>query len=218
MFLDLMDVAQKWFAKAHIVDISYANPHIYWDVLPKASASQVHPHLHVNLASGQYYAKWAGLHAASLQYSKDREGENYFTDLVKVHSALGLTASLGKATVMAYLTPQASHELVFISSSVCEDIFRLLFFAMRAYIDDMGLYAYSAGMVFPKLVAPQSGDLPMIMRLVFRGAVTSTRADISSIELFGTPNVNVDPYKLINSIRKTMFHHGAKPDTLGDAS
>ncbi|XP_031552276.1 uncharacterized protein LOC116289476 [Actinia tenebrosa] len=209
-FLDLMDVAQKWFVKAHNADKEYSYPHIYWDVLSKASASQPHPHLHVNLASGQYYAKWARLHEAAISYSRNHQGANYFTHLVKVHSLLGLTVHFGEATAMAYVTPQASHEVMLISKRPGNDIFRLLFYTMRAYIDDMGLYAMSAGMVFPKMIPkPENGDLPMIMRVVYRGALTSSRADISSIELFGTPNVNVDPYSVVKSIRRTMAKHNA---------
>lgn len=42
------------FRQAHLYDQQYTVPHIYWDTLPRASASQVHPHFHVVLADHYY--------------------------------------------------------------------------------------------------------------------------------------------------------------------
>ena len=46
------------FRMAHAWDKKYTIPHIYWDTLPRASASQVHPHFHVTLARDHYYGRW----------------------------------------------------------------------------------------------------------------------------------------------------------------
>ncbi|KXJ15889.1 uncharacterized protein LOC110236748 [Exaiptasia diaphana] len=208
--VDFLDIALKWFNKAYEADKNYEYPHIYWDSLTKASASQIHPHVHLTLASGQYYSGWARLHESAVLYAKGHNGANYFTQLVKIHSLFGLAVHLGEATAFAYLTPSGSHEVMLISKKPSEDLFSLLFYTMRAYIDDMNLFATSMGMVFPKMVVnPSNSDLPMMIQLVYRGSQASPRSDISSFDIFGTHNVNVDPYIVIKSIRKTMMKYGA---------
>ena len=52
-----LDFSCHRFAKGHETDKYYTFPHVYWDIMPKASASQVHPHFHMALASGRYYGK-----------------------------------------------------------------------------------------------------------------------------------------------------------------
>ncbi|KAJ7354869.1 hypothetical protein OS493_029424 [Desmophyllum pertusum] len=201
-----METAEKWFRRAHSLDEQYTIPHLYWDTLPRASASQVHPHFHVALArDDHYYARWAHFQTAAKQYAVDHDGENYFSALNKIHSALGLAVQFGNATVMAYLTPSASYELFLFSKETCKDLFQLLFYCVTALRDDMELYAISSGMVFPKLIPSDDGsDLPAIIRLVYRGPAEARRADIDSLMLFGTVNVNVDPYTVINYIKKSI--------------
>lgn len=70
----------------------------------------------------------------------------------------------------------------------------------------MDQYALSFGYVFPKLDADsRNGDeLPMIARIVSRGSPDLARSDISSFDLFGTPNVNKDPFVVIKSIQNSL--------------
>lgn len=208
--LDSMRTAQKWFLRAHQNDEEYTIPHIYWDILPRASASQVHPHFHVTLARDHYYARWAHFHMAAMKYAADHNGENYFSALNRIHSALGLSVQHGNASVLAYVTPAASYEIYLFSKTPCKDLFQLLYYSIAALRDDMELYAMSAGMVFPKLgpFADES-DLPTIIRLVYRGPAEARRADIDSLMLFGTVNVNVDPYVVIRSIKQSIAKRSA---------
>ena len=46
-FLGLMDTALLWLNAAHLIYPAYAFPNLMWDILPKASASQIHPHIQV---------------------------------------------------------------------------------------------------------------------------------------------------------------------------
>lgn len=211
--LDSMETAQKWFLRAHQNDEEYTIPHIYWDILPRASASQVHPHFHVTLARDHYYARWAHFHMAAMKYAADHNGENYFSALNRIHSALGLSVQHGNASVLAYVTPAASYEIYLFSKTPCKDLFQLLYYSIAALRDDMELYAMSAGMVFPKLgpLADES-DLPTIIRLVYRGPAEARRADIDSLMLFGTVNVNVDPYVVIRSIKQSISKRRAQPE------
>ncbi|XP_068713764.1 uncharacterized protein [Montipora foliosa] len=203
--LDAMETAERWFLRAHAWDTKYTIPHVFWDTLPRASTSQIHPHLHVTLARDQYYARWNHLYFAAKKYAEDHNGENYFSALTEIHSALGLAVHYGSASVLAYLTPTASHEIMLLSKTLSKDLSVLLYACITALRDNMELYALSSGMVFPKLVpSPDGSDLPAIIRIVYRGAAESNRADIDSFQLFGTVNVNVDPYMIIRSIRKSV--------------
>ena len=107
---------------------------------------------------------------------------------------------------MAYLNPQKNAEIMVISEKPCLDFFRLVFFTVRGYIDDMELYALSMGFVFPKInTDTRYGDeLPMLFRIVSRGSADSSRSDIGSFGFFGTVNVNIDPFKLIQTIRRSV--------------
>jgi len=70
----------------------------------------------------------------------------------------------------------------------------------------LGLFALSSGCVFPKLGSnPENGaELPMLCRLLSRGAADLPRSDVSSFDLFGTSNVNKDPFELITKIKKSL--------------
>lgn len=108
---------------------------------------------------------------------------------------------------MAYITPQKDFEVIVISHKPCLDFFRLVFFTIRTFMDDLEQYALSMGFVFPKRgtkYTDNGNELPMMVRIVSRGSADMARSDISSFDLFGTPNVNKDPFKVIESLRKSL--------------
>ena len=45
-YMELFDLAGEWFLHVNKVDPEYRYPQFAWDVLPKAGASQIHPHIH----------------------------------------------------------------------------------------------------------------------------------------------------------------------------
>ena len=117
---------------------------------------------------------------------------NYFTTLQEVHNVLGLCVNVGKATAMAYLTPKKDFEIIVMSETVNDDFFRLVYHVIRTFMDDMKLMAYSMGMYLPPVdhwSSQQSSDIPAIARIISRGSVSSTRSDISAMELFGASQV-----------------------------
>ena len=107
---------------------------------------------------------------------------------------------------MAYLTPQKDFEVIVISEKPCLEFFRLVFFTIRTFFDDLEQYALSMGFVFPKLNTnfDYGDELPMMVRILSRGAADSTRSDVSSFDLFGTANVNKDPFKVMRQIKKAV--------------
>ena len=90
-FIDAMDLAMKWFKKTNLLVPDHKYRHMYWDILPKASASQVHPHIHMALANYAYYAKWNRLHKAGLKFSESIPNTNYWSAVLQVHNTLGLS-------------------------------------------------------------------------------------------------------------------------------
>jgi len=206
-FIDGANLAMKFFEKAHSLVPDHEYRIIYWDVLPKASASQVHPHMHLTLGDYSYYAKWNRLHHASVEYAVENKGRNYWTQLLKIHNALGLAVQFGEASAFAYITPQKDYELVVISRKPCLDYFRLVYLTMRILQFNMHQYAISFGMVFPRINSNPDADgyeLPMMCRMVSRGPADNPRSDISSFDLFGLPNVNKDPFKLMAVIKEEL--------------
>lgn len=125
--------------------------------------------------------------------------------MICVH-AVSLFYRFGSASVMAYLTPQKDFEVIVISQKPCLDFFRLVFFTVRTFMDDLEQYALSMGFVFPKrgVLFSNGNELPMMVRIVSRGSADMARSDISSFDLFGTPNVNKDPFKVIASLQKSL--------------
>ena len=112
----------------------------------------------------------------------------------------------GNASAMAYITPKRDYEILVISPKSCIDFFRLVFFTIRAFIDDLNEPSITMGWVFPKLHArAQYGDeLPMIFRIVSRGNPMTLQSDISSFDLYGTANINKDPYEMIRILRTSV--------------
>ncbi|XP_070558430.1 uncharacterized protein [Ptychodera flava] len=186
-FLDMMDTAMKWFMKVHEMDKNYKYPHLMWDNLSKASASQIHPHAQASVGPVRHYGLMEHIHLEAMEYSRSNNGNNYFTDLVQIHKALGLTTSLGSATAMAYITPKKDNEVIILSKTPSKDFFQLLYYTIRAYMDDLQLYAWSLAMFLPKLEPygkPTSDDIPAIVRIISRGPANNPRNDISAMELF----------------------------------
>ncbi|KNC85531.1 hypothetical protein SARC_02292 [Sphaeroforma arctica JP610] len=54
-FTDMLTTARTWFQVCHSTDSQFKYPHLMWDLLPKASASQLHPHAQVSLTPDRYY-------------------------------------------------------------------------------------------------------------------------------------------------------------------
>ena len=60
---------------------------------------------------------------------------------------------------MAYLNPQKDAEIMILSATPCLDFFRLVYFTLRTFIDDMQLYALSMSVTFPRLGTHSDGKV-----------------------------------------------------------
>eukprot|EP01134_Creolimax_fragrantissima_P002662 CFRG2662T1 len=190
--------------KCHKKDSQFRYPQLMWDLLPKASASQLHPHAQVSLTPDRYYGDGEHILLAAQQYLA-QTGFDYFSDLVAVHGALGLTVRHKSAVAMAYITPKKEHEIVVISANPDDDLWLLVATVIETFREDMSIYAWSMAMFLPELgleITKQTKHrMPAIVRIVDRGSPTSKRSDISAMELFAASNVNADPFKFIAELR-----------------
>ena len=92
-YMELFDLAGEWFLHVNKVDPEYRYPQFAWDVLPKAGASQIQPHIYATLTRYRYYGGLQTIHNAAQIYIQDT-GRNYFTDLVEIHTALYIKVQL----------------------------------------------------------------------------------------------------------------------------
>ncbi|XP_064606167.1 LOW QUALITY PROTEIN: uncharacterized protein LOC135471048 [Liolophura sinensis] len=202
-FMDLMKTAMKWFEVVQAQDTSFSYPVIIWDLLPHASASQIHPHIHTNLNAERYYGYLENWRSAGELYYHDTS-RNYFTDLAGTHKALNLSIQLGEAVAFAHLIPRKDDEVVVMSRLPDEDFFKLIYYTVRAFIEDMEKFCFSLAVALPTMGGDKTGQIPAFARIVTRGSVSSIRSDISSVDLFVASNVNIDPYKVIGYIRNSV--------------
>ncbi|XP_041346848.1 uncharacterized protein LOC121366469 [Gigantopelta aegis] len=201
-YMDLMNLSVKWFQAASTFDESAQYPVIVWDILPHAGASQVHPHMHGFIDPTHYHGVVEMWRTAGEDYYR-QSGKNYFQDLVNFYSALGLTVEHGNAVAFANLVPKKDNEIVVMSPVAGESFFQLIFFVLRAFIDDLNKYCISMGFGLPALKSSH-GRIPAYARIITRGPVADVRTDMSSLELFAATNVNIDPWKAILYIKDSV--------------
>lgn len=202
MFIGLMNLTLTWFDKAHGVFPSARFPSMIWDVLPKCGASQVHPHLHGFLDPERYHGVSESWRLGGQDYF-NIEGTNLFTDMAQLASSLGLAVSYKSAVAFASLVPRKDHEVVVMAPVAGRDFFEMIYFVLRAFVDDLPQYCFSMGITYPALSGMEA-VLPAYARIITRGAVTDLRADISSLELFTATNVNIDPFRVIKVVRESV--------------
>ncbi|WAR25349.1 hypothetical protein MAR_011053 [Mya arenaria] len=204
-FLDLMETLLK-FEKVNQADQNYVYPSAIWDLLPHAGASQVHPHLHSFMDKERYQGFQDQWREAAMRYSGDFPKRNYFSDLIQLHAIMGLTVQYGSAVAFANIVPKKDNEMVIVSERADRDFFLLWYFVLRGFLDDMqnGTMCFSSGAAFPSMTGDTSSQsLPAYVRIITRGIVSDNRADISSLELFTTPNANTDPFHVISVMKES---------------
>jgi galactose-1-phosphate uridylyltransferase len=101
--VDMFELAQEWFRKAHAIEPMYACPEMIWDAMPKSGASQMHTHLQASLGSEIYYGNIERTRQGARSYAQTTDGRNYFNDYLYIHQALGLTIPVGKAQIVVHL-------------------------------------------------------------------------------------------------------------------
>ncbi|XP_069163010.1 uncharacterized protein [Procambarus clarkii] len=98
-FIAFFQDALTYINQVTEMEEQYIYPNLAWDTLYEAGASQLHPHIHMMVTPDHYYGFYEHLRTAGQRYF-DATGRNYFTTLLEVHQALGLTVHYGTAVAI----------------------------------------------------------------------------------------------------------------------
>lgn len=202
-FSDYINTGFEWFKAVNVNNSNLRFPFFIWNCLPRAGASQIHGHCQI-LMSNEPYAKVKILRNAYKEY-KIKTGASYFRDLYKVHKSLGLSASHKNVQIFANVTPIKEKEVVIISSenpSKSIEAKKTIFNILRCFIDIMGVYSFNLSISCPSIDNEKS--IPYIIRIVDRGRLLNSTADIGGMELYGSSVVADDPYKVIDVLKTNL--------------
>jgi len=201
-FSDYIETGLKWFERVHEHYPEFKYPFFMWNCLEKAGASQVHGHAQVLMGRGMHYAKVEVLRRIVQQY-KEKRGRNYFDDLFVAHDLVGLAFSDGHVRILVYLTPIKEKETIIITStapSLSDNAKRAIFGTLRCYIDKLGMASFNLTISMP---AFGEHDFPYVVRIVDRGNVFKSTADMGGMELYGSSVIATDPYTVVKALRKS---------------
>jgi hypothetical protein len=202
-FSDYLNTSFAWFEAVNNHSPQFKFPFFVWNCLPRAGASQIHGHCQI-LMSKEPYAKVETLMKTYHKY-KMETGNDYFQDLYLVHSSLGLSGTHGDTCFFASITPIKEKEVIIVSSeNPSKDIKakETIFNVLRCFIDILGVFSFNLSISSPPL--DKEGEFPYIIRIVDRGSLLKSTADMGGMELYGSSVVADDPYKII-SILNSVF-------------
>lgn len=164
----------------------------------------------MTLSRDTHYGKREYLRKVIEEY-KDKYGTDYFGDLFKVHSSLGLGIKDGTTKIMAYLTPIKEKETLAIAPTigeVKESIYNVLF----CFYHVLGVRSFNlALLISPSVIFEGKGevekrkDFPIIARIVDRGDLSSKTSDMGGMELYASSVIFSDPFKVMDRLQKLIF-------------
>ncbi|PRW33028.1 hypothetical protein C2E21_8036 [Chlorella sorokiniana] len=167
---DLVNVSQGWFQSAaeHEAERDAAiglprrtlHPLLVWNALPRGGASQYHGHAQVLLSEAQFpflQQEREAVEAYDLTHGSMSRG--YYQDVLAAHADCGLLLREGQEGDYAFafpsLSPWKDMEVCVHGSSMASPAFqRLLYTALRALIDELGVATFNAAIYNIDLAAP----------------------------------------------------------------
>jgi hypothetical protein len=199
-FSDYIETGFSWFRKVYQHDKSFKYPFFIWNCLPRAGASQIHGHAQVLMARDQPYARVEFLRNVSGEYKKIT-GADYFQDLYLAHKFLGLSYKNGDTCLFANITPVKEKEMVILSRKSPREsgeFKKVIFNVLRCLIGVLGVYSFNLSISCPVMGGE---DFPYLVRIVDRGSIFKSTADMGGMELYGSSVVADDPYRIIRSVK-----------------
>lgn len=203
---DYFDVARQWFDKAHGTNQKAIYPFYTWNCLWNAGSSVVHGHAQIALTEGQAYAKIEEMRSHALEYQENHKS-NYFEDDYKIHENLALGFEKGGVKIHAKITPIKEKEIILTSPNFDDNLANALGGVLRSLKENMGVFTFNVGVILrPLMKTPEVWDhMPVIVRVVDRGNLSSKTADIGAMELFAQSVVGSNPYHVIRELKKGML-------------
>lgn len=200
---DYFKVADEWFTRANKSNSDAIYPLFTWNCLWKAGASVIHGHAQVVLTEGQAYAKVEELRVASHNY-QERNRSNYFDDVYKVHEKLGLAYKSGDIRVLVNITPIKEKEIMIFNHGLNRELADVVSDTLNTMKERLGVSSFNLSIILPPLskTAEIWEHMPIIVRIVDRGSLSSKTADIGSMELYAQSVVGSNPYPVFDAIKK----------------
>jgi hypothetical protein len=200
---DLLGTARRWANAALESDPGARYYFLMWNATWRAGGSVIHAHMQMTTTRGMHYPKVESLRRQAIAYQA-QSGSDYFDDVWSVHQALGLGVEVGRARVLASLTPVKERECLVLGrpgddeSALAEGIVRVL----GAY-RSMGVVAHNMALYLPPL-APDGEDWRRFAphaRLVDRGDPGNRTSDIGAMELYAASVIASDPFRVADALR-----------------
>jgi hypothetical protein len=204
---DYLQTGRRWAEAAHRQDPEAVYYFFMWNCLWKSGASILHGHAQMTLSRGMHYGRVEALRQATLHYRSAygaTAGGEYFTDLARVHRALGLTRSFGSTEMLAYLTPIKEKEMILLAPEVSGDFVDALYNLLETYVQHLGVRSFNLALYLPPLAPVEedwTGFPGVVARIVDRGDPETRTSDIGAMELYASSVVSSDPFRVMEAIR-----------------
>jgi hypothetical protein len=202
---DYMEVAHKWFEKAHKYRSEAVYPLFTWSCLWKAGASVVHGHSQVVLAEGQAYSKVEELRALSLKYQEQYK-RSYFDDVYEIHHKLNLALEKDGVKIITKITPVKEKEMMIIAPTADRNFYHVLSDVLNTMKERLGVASFNVAVIFPPLEDTKEvwSHVPVIARIVDRGKLNDKTVDVGPMELYAQSIIGSNPYTVFGEIKKSL--------------
>lgn len=206
---DLFATGRAWADRVRATDSAAVNYLLIWNCLWRAGGSIIHGHAQALLGSGRHYARIERFRRDADRYAATH-GSSLASDLVAVHRDLGLVIDGdSRVSVLAHLTPLKEREVIIAGEPGMDErepaFVTAVAAVLLAYRDRLGVASFNLALWRPPLTADGSNPggweaFPPMVRLVDRGNPSSRPSDIGAMELYGTPVVGTDPYRVVEQL------------------
>ncbi len=203
--IDYLMTAREWAEEARHQDPKALYFIFLWNCLWKAGSSVTHGHAQMCLGRDMHYGKIERLRRDAVAY-RERYKRNYFTDLVQVHRALGLTADpADMVKALMYLTPNRDREIVLVTDLYSPELGEALYNTL-AYYKSLGVTSFNVVVQMPPLDDDGADwdGFPVLVRVVDRGDPRNRGNDVGSIDLFAANVAINDPFPLASGFREWL--------------
>ncbi|MBN2052814.1 hypothetical protein JW756_04895 [Candidatus Woesearchaeota archaeon] len=199
---DYFKTALKWFDKAYKSNRNAAYPFLLWNCLWKSGASIIHGHMQLVLGEGLHYAEAEYYNKIRREYA-DKYKSDYFCDLHKIHSLIGLGFESKKIKIFTNIVPRKDKEVTLISDKLDKKFVSAIYKVANCLVKDLGVNSFNLGVIFPPIIkSDEWKGFPVIARIVNRGSLSNKTSDIGGVELYARSNViETDPYKVFENIK-----------------
>lgn len=203
---DYFKVADRWFKKAHKVNKNAIYPMYTWNCLWKAGASVIHGHSQLVLTEGQAYAKVEKLRVESHKYQEQYKS-SYFEDNYNLHKLLGLGFEKKGVKVVAKLTPIKDKEILLMSDNFDDNLADVVSDVLTTLKEKLAVASFNLSIILPPMeeTAEVWSHMPIIVRIVDRGKLTTKTADFGVMELYAQSIVGTSPYDVFRELKKALL-------------